>query len=181
MYQNTLGVTASDPTRYHRVRSTMVHWLLCCGALGTALIIYPACVYLCWTRLCGGGGRKGRQTEFCQAACEKPTNPEGLLALCECVFVSVCVRVSVRESERHGSGSNTVMPTWVMVGLTQTHTHKTFNCQKKSLSRALLCLMYSTLILPFGDICCCVNYTPPGALINTHANACTHRHVMYTT
>lgn len=60
------------------------------------------------------------------------------------------------------------------------HTHKTFNCQKKSLSRAPLCLMCSTLILPFGDICCCVNYTPPGALINTHTNMCTRTNTLCT-
>ena len=35
--------------------------------------------------------------------------------------------------------------------------------------------MCSTLILPFGDICCWVNYTPPGALINTHTNMCMHQ------
>lgn len=98
-----------------------------------------------------------------------------------CPHICVCVCVNWRDR----SGSNTVMSTWVMVWLTHrnthTHAHNTFNCQqkkkkKRSVSRAPLCLMCSTLILPFGDICCCVNYTPPGVLINTHAMTCTSLH-----
>lgn len=145
---------------------------------GTSLIIYPACVYLCWTRLCGGGGREkeGRQNP----ASLHVRSPQLQRDCWLCVTVCSRVRVYVWETEMAA-----IQPTWVMVWHTQTHTHKTFNCQKKkSLSRAPLCLMCSTLILPFRDICCCVNYTPPGALINTHTNMHTHqhthKHTMYT-
>lgn len=119
-----------------------------------------------WRRRSG----KGRQTESCQPACEEPANPEGLLALCDCVLTCMCVCL------RDRNGSNTANMSYGLTHIrTHTDTHKTFNCQKKkSLSRAPLCLMCSTLILPFRDVCCCVNYTPPGALINTHTNMHTH-------
>lgn len=61
-------------------------------------------------------------------------------------------------------------------GLIYTDTYTKDLIDKKSLSWAALCLMCSMLILPFGDICCCVNYTLAGVLINTHADACTHQH-----
>lgn len=90
-----------------------------------------------------------------------------------CVRACSCVYLSERRRWQQYSYANT------SYGLTYTdaHTHKTFNFQKKkeSISRAPLCLMCSTLILPFGDICYCVNYTPPGALINTHTNMYTHQ------
>lgn len=185
MYQSTLGVTASDSTRYHHVWSTMVHWLLCCGALGTALIIYPACVYLCWTRLCGGGGREtkaGRILPGCMWEARGSRGTPGFVRTCLCVCARACAHVSERQKWQQYSYAN------MSYGLTYTDTHtKHLIAKKKSLSRAPLCLMCSTLILPFGDICCCVNYTPPGALINTHTNMCTHqhtnkhKHTMYTT
>lgn len=169
----------------------MVHWLLRCGALGTSLIIYPACVYLCWTRLCGGGGRERKADRIlpaCMWGARKSRGTAGFVWACVHVYVRVCVcvwetEVAAIQLCQHELWSDL-----------HRHTHKTFNCQrrrkkkkKKSLSRAPLCLMCSTLILPFGDICCCVNYTPPGALINTHTNTCTHQHIrkhkqtMYTT
>lgn len=46
---------------------------------------------------------KGRQAESCQLACEAPAHLEGLLALCECVFMCVCLR--------DRDGSNKTMPT----------------------------------------------------------------------
>lgn len=127
-----------------------------------------------WRRRSEEEGKK----ESCQAACEEPANPEGLLALSGRVFLCVCMKTQVAAEQlyKHELWSDL-----------HRHTHKTFNCQKKkSLSRAPLCLMCSTLILPFGDICCCVNYTPPGALINTHTNmrihqhTHKHKHTMYT-
>lgn len=151
MYQNTLGVTASDSTRYHHVRSTMVHWLLCCGALGTSLIIYPACVYLCWTRLCGGG----RQTESCQPACEEPANPEGLLALSgrvfSCVFVCVCVwetEVAAIQLYKHELWSDLHR---------HRHTHKTFNCQKKekSLPGSIVSNVFNVNLTLWGHLLLC--------------------------
>ena len=113
------GLPASDSTRYHHVWSTMVHWLLCCGALGTSLIIYPACVYLCWTRLCGGGGRERKADRIlpaCMWGARKSRGAAGFVWACVHVFVCVCVCLRDRSS------SNTVMPTWVMVWLTETHT-----------------------------------------------------------
>lgn len=71
-----------------------------------------------WRRRSG----KGRQTESCQPACEEPANPEGLLALCDCVLTCMCVCL------RDRNGSNTANMSY---GLTHTDTHKTFNCQKK--------------------------------------------------
>lgn len=176
MYQNTLGVTASDSTRYHHVQSTMVHWLHCCGALGTSLIIYPACVYLCWTRLCGGGGRERKADRILPACMWGAHKSRGTAG-----FVWACVCASERQKWQRYSYAN------MSYGLTytDTHTKHLIAKKKKSISRAPLCLMCSTLILPFGDICCCVNYTPPGALINTHTNTCTrqhtHKQTMYTT
>lgn len=184
MYQNTLGVTASDSTRYHHVRSTMVHWLLCCGALGTALIIYPACVYLCWTRLCGGGGRERKADRIlpdCMWEARKSRGTLGFVWLCVCVSsLCVCMWVRACMSERQEWQQYSYANMSYGLTYTDTHTkHLIAKKKKKSLSRAPLCLMCSTLILPFGDICCCVNYTPPGALINTHTNTCTQTQTCY--
>lgn len=149
MYQSTLGVTASDSTRCHQVWSTMLHWLLCCGALGTSLIIYPACVYLCWTRLCGGGGRERKADRIlpgCMWGARKSRGTAG--------FVWACVRVCVCLWDR--SGSNTVMPTWVMVWLTQTQTHKTFNCQKKkSLPGSIVSNVFNVNLTLWGHLLLC--------------------------
>lgn len=102
--------------------------------------------------------------------------------LCVSMFMCVCVCVSQRQKWQQYSYAN--MNYGLTYTDTDTHT-KHLIAKKKSLSQAPLCLMCSTLILPFGDICCCVNYTPPGALINTHTNMCTHqhkhKHTMYTT
>lgn len=78
-------------------QSTMPLWLLGCGAPGTLLIIYLACVYLCWTRLSGGGSQKEKQIQFCQPACVEPANPEGLPALWRCAFL--CTGAHVWETE----------------------------------------------------------------------------------
>lgn len=135
MYQNTLGVTASDSTRYHHVWSTMVHWLLCCGALGTPLIIYPACVYLCWTRLCGGGGREKKADRFLPACMWGAPQIQRdcwlCVSMCEPVFMRACVCMHVGETEvaaiqlcQHELWSD-------LHRHRHRHTHKTFNCQKK--------------------------------------------------
>lgn len=98
------------------------------------------------------------------------------------VSVCLCVCSSERQKWQLYSYAN------MSYGLTHTRTHtKHLIAKKKSLSRAPLCLICSPLILPFGDNRCCVNYTAPGALINTHTNMCTHQHIhkhkqtMYTT
>lgn len=159
------GVTASDSTRYQR-EGAQWHKAALLWALGTPLIIYPACVYLCWSRLCGGGGwEKGsRQNPARRSVRSSQIQRDWLRLHVVCVYVCVSeTRVAAVHSCQHELGSD-------------LDTHTKHLIAKKGLSRAPLCLMCSTLILPFGDICCCVNYTPPGALIITHTNI----HIVYT-
>lgn len=85
-----------------------------------------------WRRRSG----KGRQTESCQPACEEPANPEGLLALCDCVLTCMCVCL------RDRNGSNTANMSY---GLTHTHartqTHtKHLIAKKKKVSPELHCV-----------------------------------------
>lgn len=65
-------------------------------ALGTSLIIYPACVYLCWTRLCGGGSRKGKADRIlpaCMCGARKSGGTAGFVETCISMSVCICVRV----------------------------------------------------------------------------------------
>lgn len=172
-HQETQREAALDSTRQHHVWSKIAHWLLGCGALGTSLIIYPACVYLCWTMLCGGKGKADTFLPVCMWGACRSTGTAGfvLTFVCVCVWIGG-TEVAAIQLCQHELWSD-------LHTETHTHAHNTFNCQqkkKRSVSRAPLCLMCSTLILPFGDICCCVNYTPPGVLINTHAMTCTSLH-----
>lgn len=118
-----------------------------------------------------------RQTHSCQSACEEPADPQGRLALSS----HLCVCVCELEGQKWQQYSYVNMSYGLTYTQKHTHMHTTHliasrKKKKRSVSRAPLCLMCSTLILPFGDICCCVNYTPPGVLINTHAMTCTSLH-----
>lgn len=64
-----------------RFRRTMALRLLSCRAPGTQLIIYLACVYLCWTRLSGGGSRERKADTILPASVRGAQNPEGPPAL----------------------------------------------------------------------------------------------------
>lgn len=122
--------------------------------------------------------KEGRQNPACLQVKSPQIQRDSWL----CASVCSCVYLSERQRRLQYSNTNT------SYGLTYTDTHRHTHAhtytkhliakvksKKKSISRAPLCLMCSTLILPFGDICCCVNYTPPGALINTHTNTYTHQ------
>lgn len=83
-----------------------------------------------WRRRSG----KGRQTESCQPACEEPANPEGLLALCDCVLTCMCVCL------RDRNGSNTANMSYGLTHTrTQTHT-KHLIAKKKKVSPELHCV-----------------------------------------
>lgn len=153
MYQNTLEVTASDSTRYHHVQSTMVHWLLCCGALGTSLIIYPACVYLCWTRLCGGGGRERKADRIlpaCMWGARKSRGTAGFVFAC----VRVCARASERQKWQQYSYAN--MSYGLTYTDTDTHTkHLIAKKKKKSLPGSIVSNVFNVNLTLWGHLLLC--------------------------
>lgn len=80
-----------------RFRRTMALRLLSCRAPGTQLIIYLACVYLCWTRLSGGGSRERKADTILPASVRGAQNPEGPPALLGRAFLFTDAHV--RETE----------------------------------------------------------------------------------
>lgn len=109
------GMAASHSTR--RDRSTMALWLLGCGAPDTPLIIYLACVYLCWTRLSEGGSREGKADAILPARVRAAQNSGGTAG-----FVETRVLVYGRARLGDSGGNNAAMPTGVMVCLAHKHT-----------------------------------------------------------
>lgn len=84
--------------------------LLGCGAPDTPLIIYQACVYLCWTRLSEGGSREGKADAILPARVRAAQNPGGTAG-----FVETRVLVYGRARLGDRGGNNAAMPTGVMV------------------------------------------------------------------
>lgn len=95
-------------------RSTMALRLLCCGAPGTSLIIYLACVYLCWTRLSGGGSREGEADTILPAGVRGA--PKIRRDRRHCGDVRSCLRARARLRDRGGNDANGVT-VWL------THQH----------------------------------------------------------
>lgn len=89
-------------------RSTMPLRLLGCGAPGTLLIIYLACVYLCWTRLSERGSRGGKADTILPARVRGARKSRGTAGI-----VEMCVYGRAHLGDK--GGNNAVMPTGVMV------------------------------------------------------------------
>lgn len=123
-------MAASHSTR--RDRSTMAHWPLGCGAPDTPLIIYLACVYLCWTRLSEGGSREGenRRNPASPRACSPKLRRDRRLCgdACSCLRT----RTSGRQRWQQCSDANRGY------GLSCTQTHNLIDIKKQSILGAIV-------------------------------------------
>lgn len=165
MYQSTLGVTSLPPTMYNRIRSKMVHWLLGCELWGSWYFSnnLPS---MCLSLLDQGCVAEAARKESRQIPASKQVRSPQIQKSRGSVDI-VCECERGREVKDVGIA---VTPTWLMSSCTYTCTkHLIAPLQKrKKASEAQFCLIHLALISPFGDNCLCVNYIPPGALINTH-------------
>lgn len=91
---------------------------------------------------------EGRQTVSCQSAFEEPANPEGLLALYECVFMYVLVCERERQKWQQYSYAN------MSYGLTYTDT-KHLIAKKKSLSGSIVSNVFNVNLTLWGHLLLC--------------------------
>lgn len=123
-------MAASHSTR--RDRSTMALWLPGCGAPDTPLIIYLACVYLCWTRLSEGGSREGRADAILPAprACSPKLRRDRRL----CGDAGSCLRTRTSGRQRWQQCSDANRG----YGLSCTQTHDLIDIKKQSILGAIV-------------------------------------------
>lgn len=108
-------------------RSTMPLRLLGCGAPGTLLIIYLACVYLCWTRLSERGSQGGKADTILPARVHGARKIQRDCRHCGDVRSRVWTRTSGRQRWQQCSDANRGY------GLTYTQTHNLIDIKKQSI------------------------------------------------
>lgn len=105
-------------------------WRSGCGAPDTPLIIYLACVYLCWTRLSEGGSREGKAGALLPARVRAAQNSGGTAG-----FVETRVLVYGRARLGDRGGNNAANRGY---GLSCTQTHNLIDIKKQSILGAIV-------------------------------------------